>query len=267
MNFTFGIITTVETQGYLDTIIESIRALNIPEYEIIIVGGTYSTTDTRIKHLPFDETRVHNHITFKKNIITHFAFYENIVYLHDYMAFESGWYEGFLRFNKECDGDWQIAMCILKNIDGTRGIDWMGLPNDTTYGNVLLPYTYSNPKGMYIPGNFWVAKKGIMEKYPLNIQLQWGEGDDIEWSKRVLGGGINSPWLRENFMRIPMDVEVDESECTDKYRMNTHSVIRYLKNKPTNEAFLKEYDGHSGDNSRPIGFKREDYEYLLRRPS
>ena len=106
-----------------------------------------------------------------------------------------------------------------------------------------------------------------MKKYPLNIQLQWQEGEDIEWSKRVLGGGINSTWLRENFMRIPMDVEVDESECTDKYRMNTYSVVRYLKNKPTNEAFLKEYDGHSGDNSRPIGFKWEDYEYLLRRPS
>lgn len=264
MNFTFGIITTLETQRYLEAIIVSIRSLNIPEYEIIIVGGNYSTSDTRIKHLPFDETRINNHITLKKNIITYFASYENIVYLHDYIEFESGWYEGFLRFNEECGGDWQVAMCVHKNIDDTRGIDWIGLPNDTKYGNVLLPYTYSNPKGMYIPGNFWVAKSSIMEKYPLNIHLLWMHAEDIEWSKRVLGGAVNSPWLR-SFMRIPIGIEVDESECTDKYKMNTYSVIRYLKNKPTNQAFLKEYDLHSGDNSRPIGFKRDNYEYLLRR--
>jgi len=46
--------------------------------------------------------------------------------------------------------------------------------------------------------------------------------------------------------------------------MNIYSSIRYLKDKPTHPNFLKEYDSHSGDNSRPIGYKRDTYEYLLK---
>ena len=258
MDFTFGIITSTNTQSFLMIIIDSIEALNIPNYEIIVVGG--NPTNNNVKHIPFDNSP---RISTKKNLITLNAKYENIVYLHDYIMFEPGWYEGFLRFNNEYMGDWLVAMCIHKNIDGGRGIDWMGLPNDTKYGNVLLPYSYSNPKGMYVPGSFWVAKRSLMEKYKLDDDIQWMQAEDIEWSKRVFGGAINSTWLRM-MLRIPMNIDIDESNCTDKYRMNIYSSIRYLKDKPTNPNFLKEYDSHSGDNSRPIGYKRDTYEYLLK---
>ena len=38
---------------------------------------------------------------------------------------------------------------------------------------------------MYISGAYWVAKKDFMTKNKLNEQLLWGEGEDVEWSKRV----------------------------------------------------------------------------------
>jgi len=116
---------------------------------------------------------------------------------------------------------------------------------------------------MYIPGNFWVAKKNIMQKYPLNENLLWGQAEDIEWSKRVLGGAIYSTWLR-NMIKIPMNKEVDETMCTNKYYMNTYSSVIYLKNKQTHSDFCKEYDAHSGSNSRPLSYNREDYEYLIK---
>jgi len=260
MDFTFGIITSTRSQNFLSTIIQSIKDLNIPNYEIIIVGGNINHNDDNIKYIQFNDSP---QVSIKKNLITRAAKYENIVFLHDYTVFEPGWYEGFLYFNSECNGDWLVAMCIQKNVDGRRGIDWMGLPNDTKYGNVLFPYNYANPKGMYVPGNFWVAKKSLMETYPLNNDLIFGQAEDIEWSKRVFGGAINSTWLR-NMLRIPMNYEVDETNCTDKYRMNIYSSVRYLKNKTTPPDFLKEYDSHSGDNSRPIGYKRETYEYMLK---
>ena len=30
-----------------------------------------------------------------------------------------------------------------------------------------------------------LQKKSFMSKYPLNEELTWGEGEDVEWSKRI----------------------------------------------------------------------------------
>ena len=46
--------------------------------------------------------------------------------------------------------------------------------------------------------------------------------------------------------------------------MNIYSSVIYLKNKPTHIDFCKEYDSHSGSNSRPLEYNREDYEYLIK---
>ncbi len=264
MNITFGIITSDLSQNYLSSVIKSIENESIPEYEILIVGGKeIAWNNSHVHYLAFDESIVPDWITMKKNLITEYAQYNVIVYMHDYICLTPGWYKGFLQFDSERCGDWDLAMCQIQTMDGGRAIDWMGLPNDPVYGNVLLPYSYRNPKGMYIPGNFWIAKRSIMQTYPLNPQFRWCEGEDIEWSKRVLGGAINAPWLR-TILRIPMDAEIDETKCTDKYFMNPYSCVQYIKHKPTPEAFLKEYDHHSGDNSRPSGYRREEYLYMMK---
>jgi hypothetical protein len=264
MNFTFGIITSANSCNYINNIINSIEQQNIPNYEIIIVGTNKDLINNSKNTVivEFDENTRPGWITKKKNIITEMAKYENIVFLHDYILFEPNWYTGFIQFDKEFN-DWELSMCKIKNIDGARAVDWMGLPNDTKYGNVLLPYEYHNPKGMYIPGNFWVAKKSIMEKHKLNENLLWEQAEDIEWSKRVLGGTINSTWLR-GMIRIPINIDIDESNCTNKYYMNTYSSVIYLKNKAAHPDFCIEYDDHSGSNSRPIVYNREDYEYLIK---
>ena len=81
MNFTFGIITEL---GVWDGVIESIVSQNIPNYEIIVVGG--KSPSSNVKHIPFDETYKKDWITRKKNIITSEARYTNIVYMHDYYS-------------------------------------------------------------------------------------------------------------------------------------------------------------------------------------
>ena len=62
-----------------------------------------------------------------------------------------------------------------------------------------------DPEKMYISGAFWVAKTEFMKSNLLDESLCWGEGEDVEWSKRVLKTG--------------------------KYVMNGHSTIRLLKDK------------------------------------
>ena len=256
MEFTFGIITA-GNDPFISKIIDSIEAKNIPTYEIIVVGAC-SLERKNLQVIPFNENMKHMWITKKKDIIAEVAQYENIVYLHDYIHLETGWYEGFCKFGN--DG-WDVAMCRMIENNGARAMDWIGLPSDPLYGNVLHPYDYYNPQGMYVPGNFFVVKKEFILNNPLDLTRGWCDGEDIEWSKRIFGGIDNSEWLR-NILRIPMDIVVPEPEKVARYKMNTFSSVRYLKDKPTEKCYYDKYDLHSGDNSRVKGFHPSQYYYL-----
>ena len=124
MNFTFGIITggtfnhreSLSENGIsnrIQDIISSIEAQNIPQYEIIIVGGNNDYQKFKnVNHISFDETHKEKWITKKKNLITQNATYDNLVIMHDYIKLELGWYEGFLKFGN----DWDVCMNIVNNI-------------------------------------------------------------------------------------------------------------------------------------------------------
>jgi hypothetical protein len=258
---TFGIITTKETQSYLDIIIDTIKKQQIPNnlYEIIIVGNCDIIDIENTTVIPFDESVKHMWITKKKNTITNNAKFENIVYLHDYIALCNGWYNGFLNFGF----DWDICMNPISNLDGgSRILDWMGLPDDNIYGNVVLPYHYKGSSGMYIPGYYWIAKKNIMLEFPLNENYLWGEGEDIEWSKRVLGG-FPPPWLKSRNDILNNHVAIKKH----KYVINTESRVFSFKYKESHINFFNKYDLHSGDESRPLASNTENYEYLKYRKS
>lgn len=206
MNFTFGIITNDCNINNINKIIDSIEYENIPNYEVIIVGKC-NVIRKNTTVLSFDETIKKSWITKKKNIITNNAKYDNIVYMHDYYILNKGWYKGFLDFRD----DWDLCMNRILNKDGKRFRDWcVWDDSELNYigdnHRISLPsYDYNKTKYMYISGGYWVAKKSTMIKYPLNEDLSWGQGEDVEWSKRVL------------------------SDST--YVMNIHSSVSLLKHK------------------------------------
>jgi hypothetical protein len=207
IDFTFGIITggsnnhreKIDDQSVsarIIQIINSISSQGIPNYEVIIVGGSdYFAEFDAVKHFKFKESRRelvrighkfvlkrNAHITRKKNLITKNAKYQNIVFMHDYYSLEPNWYENMLLFGNE----FEIQMNAISDLNGRRYYDWelKDIP-----GLILeshLPYEVNDlNKFQYIIGGYWVAKKSVMEKYPLNEDLFWGEGEDIEWSERV----------------------------------------------------------------------------------
>lgn len=263
MEITFGIITGGGQTSFINQIIDSIEEEKIPTYEIIVIGSFLTAREHTTVYAFPEHVAPGAWITKKKNIIGQIAKYETIVFLHDYIRLEKGWYAGFLQFQQETP-QWDVAMCKMCEKNGNRAIDWMGLPNDPLYGNVLHPYDYCNPKGMYVPGNFFVVKKDFFVKHPLDELRLWGMGEDIEWSKRIFGGADNTTWLR-NILKKPMNVEIPDPEIPAIYRMNTYSKVVFLKDKPTPSSFYETYDMHSGDNSRPEGYKVEDYVYMQKR--
>lgn len=217
--FSFGIITTKETGSKIDDIIYSIIDNCPTEKEIIVIGGKpLQTNDKNLIHVPFDETIKRSWITKKKNLITHIAKYDNVVYMHDYVKLCPGWSNGFLNLEP-----WDVCMSKITNISGSRFRDWVAwddpdfgvggfikekwCPKDgIRCGNLkIVPYDYGKTQYMYISGAYWVAKKEFMLQYPLNEELSWGEGEDVEWSYRA-----RKTW---------------------KYKMNTTSSVRFNKEK------------------------------------
>lgn len=185
ISFTFGIITHCNQETFVNQIVDSIERENIPEYEILIIGScNIERNNTRV--IPFDENLKPMWITRKKNLITQHARHENIVYMHDYIVLEPGWYAGWLQFGN----NFHVAMNKINNIDGTRFRDWCLLFDDKIpdLPDVarLLPYHVSHlTKYMYISGAYWVAKKDVMQNFPLDEEIVWGGAEDLDWSMRI----------------------------------------------------------------------------------
>ena len=176
-----------------------------------MIGDTKKNfNNSNIKYLQFDESIKKGWITKKKNLITENSIYENIVYLHDYIILGDSWYEGF----KKNGNEFKVIVNKILNIDNQRFRDWLLWPlNNNKFDQYLnrtrrclLPYDVDNlSKYMYISGAYWVAKKSFMSKYPLNEELTWGEGEDVEWSKRI--------------------------RRKTKFKFNEYSYVQFLKEK------------------------------------
>lgn len=219
----FIIVTGGTNDEMVNQVIDSIEAENMPEYEVILVGGE-STTVTRknTSHIPFDET-LWTHImvhgkpgkwtTRKKNLGIQAAKYDLVIPMHDYIKILPGWYEELLKFGF----DWDICnhQCLLFNGargDGWRLLSWPGLP----YA-LMIPYDIDCfVKHMILQGNYWIAKKDIMLKYPISEKILWGMEDDAEWSRRV----------------VP--------NCNIK--MNPNCIYQYLKPRPDDANHIKDME-------------------------
>ena len=209
MNFTFGIITDGKNDSYLNQVIDSIELLKIPEYEIIVVGNSKINRNKTFV-IEFDESIKKSWITKKKNLITQNAKYSNIVYSHDYIVYESDWYDGYLKYGDK----FKICMNKILNSDYSRVRDWVLWPHNNSITDSIvgknrqcnIPYELTHlTKYMYISGTYWIAKKDVMKKFPLDETLSWGESEDVSWSLCV----------RENY----------------QFSINVNSTVRSLKYK------------------------------------
>lgn len=206
MKFTFGIVTDGSVDDRVNLIIDSIESQNIKNYEIIVVGP-HENCRKNTKFLVVDENSgPRSWITKKKNLITKYASYENIVYLHDYYMFDDSWYLGQIAKGE----DFKVRMDKVINFDGSRFRDWCIWPDNHNWmDNVvgrecLIPYDITQlSKFMYISGGYWIAKKSVMEEFPLDEGLTWGQGEDVIWSKQV----------REKY----------------PFQMNQHSTVKIMK--------------------------------------
>lgn len=191
MNFSFVISTGMVSAELLTTIDYINATLPSKTFEIILVGNV-EVSKPNVKIIPFDEQiRQKAWITRKKNLGVLESKYENVVFLHDYIAINPlDWYDGWCTFGNK----FEVAVNKILTMENFRHSDWVVSPYDLweaapdlkdTY-DVLLPYgTKGMNDVMYVSGNYWVAKRDFMLSHPLDETLVWGDAEDIEWSKRI----------------------------------------------------------------------------------
>lgn len=180
MKVTFGIVTDYKAPQRLQEIYQSIRALKIPTYEILVIGSTTLPDEEDVRHVSFDEQQKPMWVTRKKNQLDHDAQYDHLVIMHDYYVFAPDWYQNFVTFGS----DWDVCSNAQQLMNGKRHFtDWVVWDSPFLPRYTSLSYDdWSHTEYMYQSGGYMVIKKGVLKRFPLNEERGWGTGEDVEWS-------------------------------------------------------------------------------------
>ena len=192
IQFSFCIITdnSIDACERIIHIAKSISELNIPNYEILIIGGEINRfaddmSKYNMRKINFDESVKRAWITKKKNLIVKECKYENIVMMHDYFIFHKYWYSYYNKFFEENDYDVCCNPILLAN--GARDYtDWIVWDHPSYPRQSTIPYhDWSKTKWQYVSGGYFLVKKQFMIENPFDENLSAGDQEDVEWSKRI----------------------------------------------------------------------------------
>lgn len=191
----FIIPTSGTNDNGLNTIIDSIESQNMPEYQIIIIGGLETSVNRKnTVHIPFDETLTPTAwISRKKNTGVLASKYDVLVIMHDYAVLDENWYEEFEKFGL----DWDI--CVHQNLilnhnpNGPKYVRGNGWRVESVPGYPEFPWAMRIPYDidcflpyMGINGAYWCCKKHVMLDEMIDENFLWGDVEDTEWSSRVV---------------------------------------------------------------------------------
>lgn len=188
-HWTFGMATNGARKDFIQRSIHSIRALRIPNYEIIICGLYEGEISKDIRYIKFTQRDGKGWITKKKNIIAQNAKYTNLCIFHDRIIFNKDWYKGMKKYGN----NFEVLACVQKLGNGTRVGDWVSSNEQFKKGKVYkideLDYRDWDEL-VYIGGMLCIIKKYVWEKIPWNETYFWRQGEDIEYSHRLTEHGF-----------------------------------------------------------------------------
>jgi len=182
MSWSFIISTDGSNLFFISSIIESIRKQNIPNYEILFAvekNSHFSINEKDVKVIYVD-TYKPKQITLKKNEASKHAIYDNLCFIHDYIRLSDDWYDGFQSFGY----DWNVCTTRIINDNGNRIWDWC-VYKHPELGHTNVDYEMEATPYHYAPGNNFCCKRLFFLENPLNQELCWDDGEDVEWSKRI----------------------------------------------------------------------------------
>lgn len=180
--YSFCIITGGQRRAKLERQIASIRALKLPNFEIL-VGGDVSNVPDGVDKVDMADAARAGRLGKMRNALARIARFDRLVIGDDDIVFDSEFGSGLKRFGEGCD-----AMAVrVVNPDGSRFWDWAATGG--TKGSVLLDYWDADPN-VYITGGICVLKADVLDRVAWDDLRGFYECEDVDFSTRLKAAGI-----------------------------------------------------------------------------
>jgi len=180
--WSFLIITNGKRPAKLLREIESIRALGIPECEILVGGEPPSGLPANVGTAPAVDAARNGRLGEMRNVLTAAARYDHLVVVDDDFLFHPDFFQGLQRFGD----DWDVQAVRILNPDGTRFWDWAthGGPR----GHVLLDYDEDDDH-VYVTGGLILLKAAVADRVKWDDGRGFYQGEDLDFAARLRAAG------------------------------------------------------------------------------
>ncbi|HTI69014.1 MAG TPA: FkbM family methyltransferase [Candidatus Limnocylindria bacterium] len=181
--WSFCIITNGKRPAKLAREIESIRALNLPAFEILVGGAPPEGLPADVGQVPAIDAAQNGRLGEMRNKLTTQARFDHLVVVDDDFIF----HDDFMRGIESCGEDWDILCPRILNPDGTRYWDWatQGGPR----GHVLLEYGEAD-NNIYVTGGLCVMKAWVSDRVKWDDVRGFYQGEDLDFSARLRAAGV-----------------------------------------------------------------------------
>ena len=205
---TFGIITNGERLPHLLREIDSIKAMNVPEYEIIVAGNT-TILPPEVKPIPMHGHAERGQLGAMRNEICRQAQGEIIAIADDDILYHSDWYTGLLDFGN----DWEVMCTRMLNPDGTRNWDWV--TKGGARGHGLIEYWETDPF-LYVTGGRIILKREVFDKAQWDEERGFAQEEDVDFTRRLQKAGVS----------IKMNKRMTVTHDDPRYTSVGHTIYR-----------------------------------------
>lgn len=182
--YSFCIITNGKRLAKLRAELDSIRALAIPHYEILIAGELPPGMATDgFNFYPLPDAAHNGRLGEMRNLLCAKARYNHLIVCDDDLLFQEDFYKGLVRFGEDYD-----VLCVkFLNADGTRYWSWatVGGPR----GQVLLDYHETDPF-LYVTGGLCIMKSWVADKVKWDSVRGMNQMEDVDFSRKLQAAGI-----------------------------------------------------------------------------
>ncbi|WP_309672451.1 glycosyltransferase [Gemmatimonas sp.] len=183
--FSFCLITDGRRPQQLAEEIATIRALQLPAYEIIVAGRVPFAVDG-VRVIDAAHHALVGQLGAMRNLACAAARFDHLIVADDDMRFHLDFANG-LRYLVAHGADVDVLCVRLLNPDGTRYWDWAtsGGPR----GHILLDYRETDPF-VYVTGGLAIMKATVHDAVRWDDVRGFYAGEDLDWSSRVRAAGF-----------------------------------------------------------------------------
>jgi len=176
----FCIITDGREPAKTSREIQSINALHIPFYEILLGGNIPDENMVwGIKSVDMHEHARAGRLGAMRNALCRRAAGDILVVADDDMVFHSDFYQGVLWHQ----GKFDVLACRILNPDGTRFWDWATYKGPN--GHALLDYDKTDYENMYVSGGLITMKRYVFDECQWDENLGFYQNEDIDFSEKL----------------------------------------------------------------------------------